>query len=122
MEKSRKTEEEFNIGELSGEAIREWYAEREIIESERRMPERDETIVPPTSEVFRAPKIEEKISEEEDKRALIKDKIKELLDLGEKKGLNHAIEKARQSDDPFLLDIFHDILAKDENYKKILKK
>ena len=29
---------------------------------------------------------------------------------------------AKKSGDPFLLDLFHDVLAKDGNYKRILKK
>ena len=34
----------------------------------------------------------------------------------------YAVNVAKKSGDPFLLDLFHDVLAKDGNYKRILKK
>jgi len=114
-----KQEESFKIGELGAEALNEWYTERELVdvETESKPDKMKEIQIPKDN----APEIEE-VSEEQEKRDLIKGKLKELLDIGEKKGLNHAIEKAKQSNDPFLLDVFHDILAKDGSYKKILKK
>ncbi len=122
MEKPRK-EEGFKIGELSGEVLNEWYAEREVLDVDRseKKIEREEVQKVPLS---KTPVVdsERDLSEEEDKNNQIKEKIKELLDIGEKKGLVYAIEKAKQSNDPFLLDVFHDILAKDGNYKNILKK
>ncbi len=112
-----KEEKGFEVGEIGGEILNEWYAEREPVAVE---PEREETKEVPLPK----PPVETKDvkSEEELKRETIKVRVKELLDIGEKKGLIHAIEKAKRSDDPFLLDVFHDILAKDGNYKNILKK
>ena len=47
-------------------------------------------------------------------------KIDRLLYLAREKGLFFAVRIARDSDDPYILDSLHDILAKDENYKKLL--
>lgn len=114
-----KQEESFKIGELGAEALNEWYTERELIdvETESKPDKMKEIQISQDN----APKIEE-VFEEQEKKDFIKGKIKELLNIGEEKGLNHAIEKAKQSNDPFLLDVFHDILARDGSYKKILKK
>ncbi len=122
MEKPSK-EEGFNVSELSGEVLNEWYAEREFfnVEGSEKKIEREEVKEIPLSEMTVGDS-ERDLSEEQNKNNQIKDKIKELLDIGEKKGLVYAIEKAKQSNDPFLLDVFHDILAKDGNYKNILKK
>jgi len=114
-----KQEESFEIGELGVEVLNEWYAERELVgvETEPKPDKMKEIQIPKDN----APEIEE-VSEEQEKRDLIKGRLKELLDIGEEKGLSHAIEIAKRSNDPFLLDVFHDILARDGNYKKILKK
>jgi len=50
-----------------------------------------------------------------------KEKLKYLLDLAEKKGLIFAIRVAENMKDPYILDIFHDILAKGGFYKKLKK-
>lgn len=119
MERPRK-EESFEVGEFSVEVLNEWYAEREpvVAETESKPDKTEEA----WSSENRVPETEERVSEEQEKKDSIKGKIKELLDIGEKKGLVYAIERAKRSNDPFLLDVFHDILAKDGNYKKILKK
>ena len=124
MKKSRKTKE-FNIGELSGEAVKEWYAERQIEDLEKEdLNQKEEKDI--FSNLNYARDLEkdnkELLRKEKDKKLLIKDEIKKLLDIGEKKGLEYAIMKAKKSNNSFLLDVFHDILAKNENYKKLLKK
>lgn len=48
-------------------------------------------------------------------------KLKRLLDLAEKNSLSFAIEVAKNMNDPFVLDVFHDILVKNELYKKFKK-
>jgi len=117
-----KQEESFEIGELGVEVLNEWYAERGLVgvETEPKPKKMKEIQIPKDN----APEIEEvsEVPEEQEKRDLIKGKLKELLDIGEEKGLSYAIKIARRSNDPFLLDVFHDILARDGNYKKILKK
>ena len=50
-----------------------------------------------------------------------KGKLKRLLELAEEKGISFAVEVARGMKDPFLLDVFHDILAKEGLYKKFKK-
>lgn len=45
-------------------------------------------------------------------------KVKMLFDFAEKKGLSYAIEVAKSLKDHFLIDVFHDLLVKDEFYKK----
>ena len=60
--------------------------------------------------------------EEEEKKMIVKNKIKLLLALGEKKGLESSISEAKKENDPFLLDLYHDVLAKDGAFKKFLEK
>jgi hypothetical protein len=47
-----------------------------------------------------------------------KGKIKRLLEIAQEKGVSFAVEVAKDTKDPFILDIFHDILAKEGLYKK----
>lgn len=51
-----------------------------------------------------------------------KEKIKKLLILAREKGVVYAINVAKKMEDPYLLDILHDILAKEGYYKSFLKK
>jgi len=48
-------------------------------------------------------------------------KIKKLLILAEVKGLDYAVQVARKTGDPYLLDKLHDLLAQEERYKKFIK-
>ncbi len=50
-----------------------------------------------------------------------KEKLKRLLDIAEEKGLAFAIGIVRNMKDPYTLDIFHDILARDKLYKRFEK-
>ncbi|OGZ79360.1 MAG: hypothetical protein A2358_00125 [Candidatus Staskawiczbacteria bacterium RIFOXYB1_FULL_37_44] len=49
------------------------------------------------------------------------DKLKNLLNIAKEKGIVFAINVAKKMNDPFLLDAFHDILAKEGYYKKFVK-
>ena len=49
-------------------------------------------------------------------------KIKKLLALANKKGAVYAIGVAKNIDDPYLLDKFHDVLVEKGYYKSFLKK
>lgn len=46
-----------------------------------------------------------------------KDKLEHLLKLAKEKGVAFAVKVARDMKDPYLLDVFHDILAKEGYYK-----
>lgn len=48
-------------------------------------------------------------------------KIKKLLTVASTKDLYAAVELAKQTKDPYLIDLFHDILAKDQLYLKFKK-
>jgi len=84
--------------------------------------------------------IEKKVSEEREKMKLSpelekeaeeqakeieklgkKKKISQLFDLADEKGILFAVEIARKMKDPYLLDIFHDLLAREGFYKGFLK-
>ena len=48
-------------------------------------------------------------------------KIKHLLDLAQTKGLAYSIEVAKKMNDAYLLDLYHDELAKNSRYKEFLE-
>ena len=48
-------------------------------------------------------------------------KLKELLSIAQQKGVVVAIQVAQKTNDPFLLDLLHDILAKEGYYKEFIK-
>lgn len=50
-----------------------------------------------------------------------KEKIKHLLQIAREKGVVFAIQVAKRTNDPYLLDILHDILAKEGFYKDLTK-
>lgn len=50
-----------------------------------------------------------------------KEKIKHLLEIAGEKGVLFAVGVAKDMKDPYLLDIFHDILAQEGYYKKFMK-
>jgi hypothetical protein len=50
-----------------------------------------------------------------------KEKIKTLLQIAQKKGVIFAVKVAKNMNDPYILDTFHDALAKEGYYKKFLK-
>jgi len=50
-----------------------------------------------------------------------KGKLQRLLDIAEEKGVTFAMGVVKSMKDPYILDAFHDILARDELYKKFKK-
>lgn len=48
-------------------------------------------------------------------------KIKNLLQLAQKKGVVFAVHVAKKMNNPYILDVFHDMLAKEGYYKKFTK-
>lgn len=56
----------------------------------------------------------------EDKQKEIQEKLQHLVDVAFQEGLLAAIEKARITNDPYLLDAFHDTLV-DKLYQELVK-
>ena len=50
-----------------------------------------------------------------------KEKIEHLLEIAKKKGLVFAVQVARRMNEPYLLDILHDTLAREGYYKDFTK-
>jgi len=50
-----------------------------------------------------------------------KGKLQRLLNLAEEKGIAFAVTVAKNMNDPYILDTFHDVLAKEGLYKKFKK-
>lgn len=50
-----------------------------------------------------------------------KDKVKHLLQIAREKGLVYAIQEARRTNEPFLLDVLHDTLSQEGYYKDFSK-
>ena len=48
-------------------------------------------------------------------------KMKQLLELAKQKGVIYAVHVAKNMDDPYVLDMLHDMLAQDGLYKSFLK-
>ncbi|MDP3882626.1 MAG: hypothetical protein Q8Q48_01060 [Candidatus Staskawiczbacteria bacterium] len=48
-------------------------------------------------------------------------KLEHLLKIAKEKGVAFAIQVARRMNDPYLLDVFHDLLAKEGYYKNFAK-
>ena len=59
---------------------------------------------------------------EEMKKQTVEGKIQHLTDLAKAQGLAYAVEVAKKMDDPYLLDLFHDNLAKNGLFKEFLEK
>jgi DUF1009 family protein len=51
-----------------------------------------------------------------------KEKIEHLLKIAHEKGVLTAVQMAKEMNDPYLLDVFHDLMAKEGFYKSFLKK
>ncbi|XOA42708.1 MAG: hypothetical protein ACKKMV_01030 [Candidatus Nealsonbacteria bacterium] len=119
--------------ELPPEKVRETpeklYIERETkIEKEKPLTEEEtRRIKEKYEEEFRkmklSPDMEEEAKEEAKQiKTLEKEgKINRLLNIAKEKGVYFAVKVAENMNDPYTLDILHDILAKDAFYKRFLK-
>ncbi len=105
--------------ELSQEIVEEWYSEKGLSFEKVEEIEKREEKTPPPSFSFRDEE-EGKKEKEEEKKLFVKRDIKNLLAIAEKKGLKYSIKEAQKRNDPFLLDIYHDVLAKGAAYKRFL--
>jgi hypothetical protein len=50
-----------------------------------------------------------------------KEKIEHLLEIAKERGIIFSVQVAKEMKDPYILDIFHDILAREGYYKKFTK-
>jgi len=49
------------------------------------------------------------------------EKIKQLLKVAKEKGVAYAVKVAQGMNDPYLLDMFHDLLVREGYYKQFMK-
>ena len=62
---------------------------------------------------------EEAIKQAQGVQALqAKAKLEKLLAIAEEKGISFAVKVVKSMNDPYMLDVFHDTLARDELHKK----
>ncbi len=117
-------EKEFEKEKVSKEVLVEWYKEKgmsledlERMEKKRKEDEKEEEIdfVPPEKPV------EELKEKEEEKKLQVKAEVKKLLLMVEAEGLEKADKEAWKAS-PLVLDVFHDVLAKDRAYEKLIGK
>ncbi len=117
--------EKIEKKELSQEILNEWYQEKGIFlnEKEKNELKSKEELNEPSFNFQPTIKTTADLKkEEEEKKMIVKSKIKLFLALGEKKGLEYSINEVKKENDPFLLDLYHDVLAKDGSFKKFLEK
>lgn len=126
--------EEFKFNEISEEVIKEYHQETGVSPEQREKKEQKEDQdysevekEEPTDPSTQVPAFtyqgkQELKKKEEDKKTVVKEKIKDLLRVAEEKGLQHSIRQAEKENDPFLLDLYHDVLARNADYKKYLDK
>ena len=130
MEKiPEKREIKEPVPEKIGErVVEELYVEKkEELEKRELLSEREKIIREKLEREIATMELSPEMTEEAKKKAKqikaldVKGKLKQLLDLAEEKGVAFAIGVAKDMKDPYLLDIFHDILARNELYKKFAK-
>ncbi len=67
-------------------------------------------------------KVQAKKESEQIKKQSVQGKIQHLLDLTQSNGVVYAVEVARKMNNPYLLDLFHDALAREGFFKKFSEK
>ncbi len=118
MKESRRIEGEINIEKLGEKTVKEWLLEKEATQDEKKELASDSL----TKKEVQDTKTEGKDLEENEATKEVKKEIKTLLSLAEERGLSYAIDEVQKSDDPFLIDFFHDILAKNKRFEEFFKK
>ncbi len=114
-------EEKIEKQEISQEIINEWYAEKGISEKpETNFEEKKEDISDFNFYSSVKKQKEDDKREEDEKKLLVKKQIRDLIAVAETKGLEKSIKEARKKNDAFLLDIYHDVIAKDALFKRFL--
>lgn len=130
MEEKKPKEIREPIPERPGEKIEEEkIIEEERIKEEKKelLSERERVIREELEREIAMMELSPELKEEAKKKAKEiesldeRGKLKRLLDLAQEKGVGFAVGVARNMADPHTLDTLHDILAKDELYKKFMK-
>jgi hypothetical protein len=109
----------------TGEQAIRFGQEREKIPERREVPEFDKVVSAELRDEIAKMEADEGAKAEAEKKAEKieflgeKEKIEHLLQIVKEKGVVFAIQVARKMNDPYLLDILHDILAQEGFYKKI---
>ncbi len=97
------------------------------ISSERGLPEQERIVAEKIRQELKMMETDEKLNEEAKAKASKieflgeKEKIDHLLKIAREKGVVFAIKTAKETNDSYLLDLFHDILAKEGYYQKFVK-
>lgn len=128
---SNKTEESPEMKpeaeKIREEIVKEWFPEeKEVLERKELTLEEKEKKEKLREEIEKAKLPSEKEVEafkeaEEIKKQSVQGKIKNLLDLAQSKGLSYAVKVAKETKDPLLIDLFHDILVKEGLFEKFPK-
>lgn len=125
IKEPKKEVRERTEEELAEQVIGEWYEGKK--EKEEFLTEREKIIKEKLREELAkmelSPELEEEVQEKAKQIEKFdeKGKVNRLLSLAEEKGLGFAVGVAKGMDDPYTLDILHDILARDELYKRYSK-
>ena len=110
----------------SGERAVEWMKKDEAKETQEKSAN-DEIVNKELRRVIELMELDESLKIEAQKKAAKiqvladDDKLKKLLEIAQEKGVLLAIKTAKSMNDPFLLDAFHDILAREGYYQKFVK-
>ncbi|MCH7604397.1 hypothetical protein IID24_00130 [Patescibacteria group bacterium] len=75
------------------------------------------------AETVLTPELQEEAAKQISQSAALNDqgKVKHLLDLVQAKGVLFALKVAKQMENDYVLDMFHDTLAEDSRYKDFLE-
>lgn len=124
----KETREEYKEKPSSAEAPLSAGEEKEGILEKREFAEEEikkrEELEKEIEKIKLSPQIKAQAQKQADeiKKQSAKGKIQHLLDLAQAQGISYAVEVARKIDDPYLLDLFHDTLAKEGLFKKFMEK
>ena len=111
--------------EIGEKIVEEWHKKQE--EKQEFLTEREKIIREKLEEELAkmelSPESKEEVEEKAKKVGTLdeKGKVKHLLALAEEKGLSFMVGVARGMNDPYTLDILHDILVRNELYKRFSK-
>ena len=113
----KRLAEDFDMGKV--ESVKESTKEKETVAEKKEIIERLEKEVELIQES--SPQIQDEVKEESQKIKELdaEGKLRGLLDLAQTKGLPFSIVAAKAMDDPYILDIFHDLLIREGFYKNL---
>ncbi|TSC94765.1 MAG: Uncharacterized protein CEN87_299 [Parcubacteria group bacterium Licking1014_1] len=120
----KKTKREISAGEQRVKFSEE---AEEIAEKKEDSLENETIVAEQLKREIEAMEIDDSLKEEAKKKAEKidflgeKEKIERLLEIAKEKGVVFSVQVAQNMEDPFILDIFHDILAKEGYYKQFIK-